>query len=574
MHTTESSHPLGVTAERSAELDEIVDRAQQAAVEFRQLDQEAVDAVVWAMVVAGLEAATELAELAVQETGFGVFEDKVVKNYVATEFLYDYLKDKRTVGVIDVDLERDLEYVAEPIGVVMAITPITNPTSTVLFKAIVAAKTRNAIVFRPSPRAVRCAERVVEILREAGERAGLPPGALQVIPDSCPRGHALPVPPLRDRLHLDDRRLQGRAGGQFGRQARDQRRTGQCARLPAPDGGRPHGRGRHPHLEDVRRVGHLSRGADVRDRRRHLRRRRRRVPAHGSTSARRRRGGTTRGFRVRLRRRGQSRGARPAGCRACAPSGDRGRGRGEGAARAAAERPRAPCRAPARAREAHADPRAGARARRATRDRYLRARHGARRPRAHLRRLRPRHSGDRPVRSHRAHGPHPRQRPDRGRRPRRRLQLDDPHVLPRLRHVGRIEHHRQRQLPQPPQRQDRLATAHAAAVVPRAVGHLLQRRRHREPPTGRGAAGRDRDRRRHGGPWSRRRGPQTPEHVQRPRLLRRGTRTRRRSRTRRRRGTRAHASRPRRRGRRRLGARRGEGDASLLSSTRSSHCAS
>ncbi len=183
MQTTQPSHPRGVTAERTAELDEIVERAQQAAGEFRQLDQEAVDAVVWAMVVAGLEAATELAELAVEETGFGVFEDKVVKNYVATEFLYDYLKDKRTVGVIEVDPERDLEYVAEPIGVVMAITPITNPTSTVLFKAIVAAKTRNAIVFRPSPRAVRCAERVVEILREAGERAGLPPGALQVIPD-------------------------------------------------------------------------------------------------------------------------------------------------------------------------------------------------------------------------------------------------------------------------------------------------------------------------------------------------------------------------------------------------------
>jgi acetaldehyde dehydrogenase/alcohol dehydrogenase len=173
----------GVTPERAADLDEIVGRAQHAADEFRLLDQEAVDAIVWAMVVAGLEAGTELAELAVEETGFGVFEDKVVKNYVATEFLYDYLKDKRTVGVIDADPERDIEYVAEPIGVVLAITPITNPTSTVLFKAIVAAKTRNAVVFRPSPRAVHCAERVVEILQEAGERAGLPSGALQVIPD-------------------------------------------------------------------------------------------------------------------------------------------------------------------------------------------------------------------------------------------------------------------------------------------------------------------------------------------------------------------------------------------------------
>ena len=118
-----------------------------------------------------------------EETGFGVFEDKVVKNYIATEFLYDYLKDKRSVGVIDEDPERGIQYVAEPIGVVLALTPITNPTSTALFKAIVAAKTRNAIIFRPSARAARCAERAVEILQEAGEAAGLPPDALQVIPD-------------------------------------------------------------------------------------------------------------------------------------------------------------------------------------------------------------------------------------------------------------------------------------------------------------------------------------------------------------------------------------------------------
>ena len=76
-------------------LDGFVDRAQAAARAFRRLDQEAVDRIVWAMVVAGLRAAVELAELAIEETGFGVFEDKVVKNYIATEFLYDYLKDKR-----------------------------------------------------------------------------------------------------------------------------------------------------------------------------------------------------------------------------------------------------------------------------------------------------------------------------------------------------------------------------------------------------------------------------------------------------------------------------------------------
>jgi acetaldehyde dehydrogenase/alcohol dehydrogenase len=173
-----------VSAERAAEIDEIVRRARDAAGAFRSLGQPEVDAIVAAMVVAGLEAAVDLAQMAVEETGFGVFEDKVVKNYVATEFLYDYLKDKKSVGVIDSDPDLDIEYVADPMGVVLAITPITNPTSTVLFKAIVAAKTRNAVIFRPASRAARCAERAIELLREAGENAGLPRGALQVIPDT------------------------------------------------------------------------------------------------------------------------------------------------------------------------------------------------------------------------------------------------------------------------------------------------------------------------------------------------------------------------------------------------------
>jgi acetaldehyde dehydrogenase / alcohol dehydrogenase len=168
---------------RFNELDEVVSRAQAAARAFRMLGQRQTDSIVSAMVVAALERAEALAELAVQETGFGNFEDKVIKNYAATEFLHDYLKDKRTVGVIERDSARNIDYVADPIGVVLAITPITNPTSTVIFKAIVAAKTRNAVVFRPSPGAIRCAIETVEILRAAGERAGLPPGALQIIPD-------------------------------------------------------------------------------------------------------------------------------------------------------------------------------------------------------------------------------------------------------------------------------------------------------------------------------------------------------------------------------------------------------
>src|SRR5512135_1908063 len=169
--------------EWASRLDGFVQRARTAADALRQLDQDAVDRIVWAMTVAGLEHAIELAELAMEETHFGVLEDKVLKNYIATEFLYDYLKDKKSVGVIDEDRERAIQYVAEPIGVVLALLPITNPTSTALFKSIVCAKTRNALIMRPSARAARCATRAAELLQEAGEAAGLPAHALQVIPD-------------------------------------------------------------------------------------------------------------------------------------------------------------------------------------------------------------------------------------------------------------------------------------------------------------------------------------------------------------------------------------------------------
>jgi acetaldehyde dehydrogenase / alcohol dehydrogenase len=184
MATVVKEPPVGSPdSEWAQRLDGFVKRAQEASTALRRLDQDAVDRIVWAMTVAGLENAFELAELAMEETQFGVLEDKVLKNYIATEFLYDYLRDKKSVGVIDEDRERALQYVAEPIGVVLALLPITNPTSTTLFKSIVCAKTRNALVMRPSPRAVRCCRRAAELLQEAGEAVGLPPHALQVIPD-------------------------------------------------------------------------------------------------------------------------------------------------------------------------------------------------------------------------------------------------------------------------------------------------------------------------------------------------------------------------------------------------------
>ena len=117
------------------------------------------------MVLAGLEQAQYLARLAVEETKIGVMEDKAIKNMVATEFVYNYVKDKRTVGIIHDYPERSLVEVAEPIGVLFSLTPITNPTSTVLFKSIMA-KTRNAVIFSPHPSAWKCCFEAVRIMYE------------------------------------------------------------------------------------------------------------------------------------------------------------------------------------------------------------------------------------------------------------------------------------------------------------------------------------------------------------------------------------------------------------------------
>src|SRR5246127_840063 len=127
----------GLSEERIAYLERLVGQARTAAAVFTQFTQEDVDRIVKSMVLAGLEQAQPLARLAVEETRLGVMEDKVIKNMVATEFAYNYVKDKRTVGALREIPERNLVERAEPIGVLFSLTPVTNPTSTVLFKCIV-----------------------------------------------------------------------------------------------------------------------------------------------------------------------------------------------------------------------------------------------------------------------------------------------------------------------------------------------------------------------------------------------------------------------------------------------------
>ncbi len=171
----------GPSAERIAYLESLVAQARIAAAVFTQFTQEDVDRIVKAMVLAGLEQAQYLARLAVEETRLGVMEDKVIKNMVASEFVYNHIKDKRTVGVIRDIPERNILEMAEPIGVLFSLTPITNPTSTVLFKCIVAIKTRNAVIFSPHPKAWRCCAEAVRIMRETAVKHGAPEGVFTCV---------------------------------------------------------------------------------------------------------------------------------------------------------------------------------------------------------------------------------------------------------------------------------------------------------------------------------------------------------------------------------------------------------
>jgi len=170
-----------LSEERIAYLEGLVGQARAAAAVFTQYTQADVDRIVKAMVIAGMEQAQHLARLAFEETKIGVLEDKAIKNMVATEFVYNYIKDKPTVGTIREFPERGISEVAEPIGVIFSLTPVTNPTATVLFKCIIAIKTRNAAVFSPHPKAWRCCYEAVKIMYETALKHGAPEGVFTCI---------------------------------------------------------------------------------------------------------------------------------------------------------------------------------------------------------------------------------------------------------------------------------------------------------------------------------------------------------------------------------------------------------
>ncbi|MEX0602637.1 MAG: aldehyde dehydrogenase family protein [Bacteroidota bacterium] len=157
---------------------ELVERAKEAQLAFRSATQERVDAVVRAMVEAGAAAAEMLGRMAHEETGFGKPEDKRKKNEFATRRVWESIKDLKTVGVINEDKQKKIIEIAEPMGVVVALIPSTNPTSTVMFKAIISVKGRNGFVASPHPRAVRCTLEATRIIGKAAESAGAPPGLI------------------------------------------------------------------------------------------------------------------------------------------------------------------------------------------------------------------------------------------------------------------------------------------------------------------------------------------------------------------------------------------------------------
>lgn len=159
----------------------LIDKANRAKEKFMKLDQEQVDGIVQAMAMAGLEKHMQLAKMAIEETGRGVYEDKIIKNLFATEYIHNSIKYDKTVGIIEDNAYDSFQKIAEPIGIIMGITPVTNPTSTTIFKALISIKTRNPIIFGFHPSAQACSREAALILRDAAVKQGAPADCIQWI---------------------------------------------------------------------------------------------------------------------------------------------------------------------------------------------------------------------------------------------------------------------------------------------------------------------------------------------------------------------------------------------------------
>jgi len=158
-----------------------LEEAKTAQKIMAKMTQSEIDHIVESMVKAAREEAERLAAMAVEETGFGNVPDKTVKNLFAANDVYNSIKDVKTVGIIRRDEENRVWEVAQPVGIVAGIVPSTNPTSTVIFKSLIAVKAGNAIIFSPHPAAAKCTTEAARIMQEAAERAGAPKGLILCI---------------------------------------------------------------------------------------------------------------------------------------------------------------------------------------------------------------------------------------------------------------------------------------------------------------------------------------------------------------------------------------------------------
>jgi acetaldehyde dehydrogenase/alcohol dehydrogenase len=172
------------TPDVRAKADELVGQAREAAALFTQYDQEAVDRIVAAAAKAGAARRIELARMAVQETGMGLIEDKVIKNLFATEYIYNDIRDRKTVGLIKDCRETGIMEFAEPLGVILGITPVTNPTSTAMFKCLIALKTRNTIIISAARNALKSTIEAAKTVYEAALAAGAPDYCIRWVEES------------------------------------------------------------------------------------------------------------------------------------------------------------------------------------------------------------------------------------------------------------------------------------------------------------------------------------------------------------------------------------------------------
>ncbi len=162
-------------------LEEAIARTRAAQKVFATYTQEQVDKIFKAAAIAANQARIPLAKMAVEETGMGVVEDKVIKNNYAAEYIYNAYKNTKTCGVLEEDKAYGIKKIAEPIGLIAAVIPTTNPTSTAIFKTLIALKTRNAIIISPHPRAKKSTIAAAKVVLDAAVKAGAPEGIINWI---------------------------------------------------------------------------------------------------------------------------------------------------------------------------------------------------------------------------------------------------------------------------------------------------------------------------------------------------------------------------------------------------------